>query len=89
MYERREDGFVWKDYEGQGVESFLPSLRGSFNWIEDQTTDEDWYKWGERLELDQHFIDRFRQNNHWNKERESWHKDSITKMTERTTTKDQ
>lgn len=35
--------------EGHGDRASLPRLRGHFNWIEDQTSDFDWRRWGERF----------------------------------------
>lgn len=34
-------------YEGNGRADTIPQLRGSFEWMEDRTTDTDWRKWGE------------------------------------------
>lgn len=47
---------VWGCFEGHGTDEWTPRLKGSFDWIEDRSTDDDWWKWGEEVLFHQ-FID--------------------------------
>lgn len=44
----------WTSSEGHGTGEWIPTLKGTFDWAEDHTTDDDWQKWGEQIQFHQH-----------------------------------